>query len=198
MKKKSKTSSTETTAPSAFSQPFVDSAAAQLQPAFQEQQGVERSFRPGLLAASQYYGDTLGGKYLDGNPHVDGMIEQGDREITDQVNGQFNSRFGSGYHTKALTRGLADNRTRVRFGNYERERGYQDDAGRNLAGVGTTATALAGLPAEQYAQNVNGLLGRYMTSNGKSSTTQSNGIGGVAGGLLGSVLSGWAGGGFKR
>lgn len=198
MKKKSKTQSTETTAPSAFSQPFVDSAASQLAPAFQEQQEVERSFRPGLLSAANYYGDTLGGKYLDNNPHVDGMIEQGDREITDQVNGQFNSRFGSGYHTNALTRGLADNRTRVRFGNYERERGYQDDAGRNLAGVGTTATALAGLPAEQYAQNVSGLLGRYMTSNGKSSTTQSSGAGGIAGGLLGSVLSGWAGGGFKR
>ena len=194
--KKTKTTSQETVGPNAAYAPQINDAAATLRPAYDESLAVSKQFQPGLLAASQYYGDTLGGKYLDGNPYVDGMIEQGDREITDQVNGQFNSRFGSGYHAKALTRGLADNRTRLRFGNYENERGYQNEAGRNLAGVGTTATALAGLPAEQYAQNVNGLLGRYMTSNGKSSTTQSSGVGGLAGGLLGSALSAWAGGGL--
>lgn len=192
--KKTKTKSQETIAPNAAYAPQIDAAAATLKPAYDESLAVSKQFQPGLLSASQFYGDTLDGKYLDGNPYVDGMIEQGDREITDQVNSQFNSRFGSGYHTNALTRGLADNRTRLRFGNYERERGYQNDAGRNLAGIATTATALPMVPAQGYADAISGLLGRYMTSNGQSTSKTS---GGAVGGLLGSVLSGWASGGFK-
>ena len=197
MKKKTKSKSVETTAPSAFTQPYVDSAAQQLQPAFQDQQAVEKSFRPGLLSAANYYTDTLGGKYLDeGNPHLQGIIDSSNRDITDTVNGQFNSRFGSGYHAGALARQLGENEQRLRYGDYATERGYQNDAGRNLAGVGTTATALAGLPAESYAQNIAGLLGRYGTGTGSSTTTQSGGVGGMLGGILGAGLSGWASGGF--
>lgn len=194
-KKKTKTKTQETIAPNPVYAPQINDAAAQLRPGFDKATAVADGFQPSLMAANNFYGDTLAGKYLDGNPYVDGMIEQGDREITDQVNGQFNSRFGSGYHAKALGRELADNRTRLRFGNYNTERGYQNDAGRNIAGIATTATALPLLPGQAYADSIGGLLGRYMTSNGQSSTTQS---GGALGGLLGSLLSGFASGGFKR
>lgn len=174
--KKTKTKSQETIAPSAFSQPFVSDAASTFRPAYDAQQAAAQSFAPGLQKAGGLFSRTIDGDFLDGNPYVDGMIEQGDREITDQVNGQFNSRFGSGYHAKALGRELADNRTRLRFGNYERERGYQNEAGGNFANIAAAGTALPGIAAGQFGGNVGGLLGRYVKSDGKSSSKTSGGF----------------------
>lgn len=178
--KKTKTKSTQTIAPNAAFAPAINDAASTLRPGYDKAVQVADSFQPGLFKASQFYGDTLDGKFLE-NPHVEGMLDVGDREITDQVNSQFMPRFGSAYHTNALTRGLADNRTRVRFGSYDRERDRQNDAGRNLAGIATTATALPLLPGQSYADSVSGLLGRYLQSDGKTTTKQS-------GGFLGDLL----------
>ena len=186
MSKKKKTQkSTTTVAPSAFAQPFVSDAASTLRPAYDEGMAIQRQFQPGLLAASQFYGDTIGGKYLDGNPYVDDMIAQGDREITDAVNSEFMGRFASGRHATALANALADNRTRLRFGNYNQERAYQNDAGRNLAGLATTATALPSIPSQTYTGGVGGLLGNYVTQDGKVVQKSSGGLGG----LLGTALS---------
>ena len=115
----------------------------------------------GIVGAQGLVNDTIGGKFLDANPYVDGMIEQGDREITDQVNGQFNSRFGSGYHAKALGRELADNRTRLRFGNYENERSNQMEAAGSLGNLAGQATALPQLASGTYADAIGGLFGQY-------------------------------------
>lgn len=192
-KKKVKSKSTETIAPSAYAQPHIDSAAATLKPAYEESLATSKQFQPGLLAASNFYGDTLAGKYLDGNPHLQGVIDSSNRDITDSVNSNFNSRFGSGYHTNALVRGLGENEGRLRYGDYAQERAYQNDAGRNMAGIATTATALPMLPAQGYADGISGLLGRYLTSNGTQTTKKS---GGLLGSVLGAGLSGWASGGF--
>lgn len=175
-KKKTKTKSTETIAPSAYAQPYIDSAAQTLKPAYEESLATSRQFQPGLLAASNFYGDTLAGKYLDGNPHLQGVIDSSNRDITDAVNSNFMGRFGSGYHTNALVRGLGENENRLRYGDYAQERAYQNDAGRNIAGIATTATALPMLPAQGYADGIAGLLGRYLTSTGQSKTTQSSGL----------------------
>jgi hypothetical protein len=56
----------------------------------------------------------------------------------------------------------------------------------------------AGIPytgVNAYSGIVNGLTGKYGTQTGTSTTNQS--LGSVAAGLGGSVLSAWAGGGFK-
>ena len=192
-KKKVKSKSSETIAPSAYAQPYIDSAAQTLKPAYEESLATSKQFQPGLLAASNFYGDTLGGKFLDGNPHLQGVIDSSNRDITDAVNSNFMGRFGSGYHTNALVRGLGENENRLRYGDYAQERQYQNDAGRNMAGIATTATALPMLPAQGYADGIAGLLGKYLTSNGPQTTKKS---GGLLGSVLGAGLSGWASGGF--
>lgn len=189
--KKVKTKTNETIAPSAYAQPHIDSAAATLKPGYDESLAVAKSYQPQLSGVADYYGDVLGGEYLDGNPHLQGMIDSSNRDITDSVNSTFMPRFGSGYHAKALAQQLGDNETRMRFGNYNTERGYQNDAGRNIAGLATTATALPLMPGQGYSDSVSALLGRYMTSNGTSETKQS---GGWLPGLLGTALAAWAGG----
>lgn len=157
---------------------------------------IQRQFQPGLTGAFNYYGDVQDGKYLDGNPHLEGMIDASNENITEQVNQSFMPRFGSGYHAKALAKQLGQNETALRYGNYATERGYQDQAGRNMAGLATIATALPSIPSSTYAQNVGGLLGRYNTTTGSGTQTTKQ-SGGLLGDLLGAGLAGWASGGFK-
>lgn len=149
------------TKPNKYAEPYITSAAQAQGPAFQEASAVGKSFQPGLAEAGQFYQDTLGGKFLDGNPHLQGMIDQSNGDITDRVNGTFMSRFGSGYHAKVLARALADNERGYRFNDYNTERGYQNQAGQNLAGIAGAATALPQVAAGTYAGNVGGLMGRY-------------------------------------
>lgn len=138
---------------------------------------MAKTFQPGLLAASQYYGDEMGGKYLDhGNPYLDQIVHDSNADITDTVNQQFNSRFGSGYHAKALAQQLGRNEAALRYGNYDTERGRQDAAGGRLAGIATTATALPMIPAQGYSQGVGGLLGRYMNQSGTETQKQSGSL----------------------
>ncbi len=193
--KKTKTKSQETIAPNATYAPAINDAASTFRPAYDKQMGVADSFAPGLQAAGGLFTDTIGGKYLDGNPHLQGVIDSSNRDITDSVNSNFMNRFGSGYHTNALVRGLSENENRLRYGDYATERGYQNGAGQNLAGVAATATALPGIASGQYADSTGGLLGRYLSSNGTQTSKTSGGLGSS---LLGGLLSGWASGGFKR
>lgn len=172
--KKTKTKSQETIAPSAFSQPFVNDAASTFRPAFDAQQAEAQAFAPGLRKAGGFFSDTIDGKFLDGNPHLQGVIDSSNRDITDRVNSNFMGRFGSGYHTNALTRGLGENEQRLRYGDYAQERGYQNEAGGNLAGIAGAATQLPGVAAGQFANNTGGLLGRYIQGN-STSTTKSKG-----------------------
>ncbi len=165
MKSKSKTK------PTKFAEPYITAAGQAQGPAFEQANAVQQQFQPGLMAAGNLYNDTIGGKYLDGNPYVDGMIEQGDREITDQVTSAFGNRHGSGYWADALGRELADNRTRLRFGNYNQERSNQMDAAGNIGNLAGQATALPQLAAGQYAQNIGGLFGQY------NRTTQKQALG---------------------
>lgn len=189
--KKQKSKSTETIAPSSFAQPFVTDAAQTLKPAYDESSAVAREYQPHLSGAADYYGDVMGGDYLgEGNPYLDDIVQSSNADITDSVNSQFMPRFGSGYHAKTLARTLGENESKLRFGNYAMERGYQNDAGRNLAGIATTATALPMIPSQGYTQGAGGLLGRYVTGTGQSETKQS---GGLLGDLLGAALAAWAG-----
>ncbi|MES2905177.1 MAG: tail fiber domain-containing protein [Pseudomonadota bacterium] len=165
MKSKTKTK------PTKYAEPYITAAGQAQGPAFEEASAAARQQQPGLLAASQFYQDTIGGKYLGGNPHMEGVIDSTNRDIMDGVNGQFNSRFGSGYHATALARAIAENEQRLRYGDYAQERAYQNDAGGNLAGIAQTATALPQMAAGNYAQNIGGLFGQY------NKTTQKQALG---------------------
>lgn len=150
------------TAPSAYNKPYLDAAGATLAPTYQAQSEIAKSMQPGLNAAAGYYGDVLGGKYLDeGNPYIDRIVADSNNDITEQVNQQFMPRFGSGYHAKALARELGANEARLRGGEYDRERGYQDSAPRGLLDIAMGATALPGIASHDYAQGVGGLFGQY-------------------------------------
>lgn len=155
MKSKSKTK------PTKYAEPYITAAGQAQGPAFEQANAVQQQFQPGLMAAGNYYNDTIGGKYLDGNPHLQGVIDSSNRDITDSVNSNFMNRFGSGYHTNALVRGLSENENRLRYGDYAQERGYQNDAAGNIGNLAGQATALPQLAAGQYAQNIGGLFGQY-------------------------------------
>lgn len=184
---KQKTKSSETLAPTTFSQPYIESAAATLKPGYDESLAASREYQPGLLAASKYYGDALGGKFLESgpafeeSPYLEGVIGSTNADITDAVNAQFMPRFGSGYHAKTLARAIGENENNLRYGDavrrdslkqdaYARERGYQDSAGGKMAGIATTATTLPMIPAQGYSDAVSSLLGRYLKSDGTSET----------------------------
>lgn len=80
--------------------------------------------------ASDYYGKVMSGKYLNSNPYLQGVLDSGSQDITDNVNSQFTSagRYGSGAHTDVLANALAEFQNQVRYGDYATERGYMNDA----------------------------------------------------------------------
>ena len=160
---------------------------------------------PMVDAAQGYNTDVLSGKYLTGNPQLQGMIDQTGRSVTDRVNGAIGVRglTGGSPHSGILARQLADAETRLRYGDYDAERARMGQA------VGQTGALVAaenslldpafgafdaqGQPirdAAGYASGVGGLLGNY------TKTRQKQGLGGTLMGLGGSALSGWATGGF--
>lgn len=221
MSKKQKTS----TKPSKFAMPYISGAAAGLQdsvaanaPNLQAISGTLAGGLPDLAAkafgsdplmgqAKGYAGDVLGGKYLTGNPNLEGMIERTRGDVSDQINSIFSraGRTGSGRHAQDLTRGLADAELGMRYSDYDRERGAMERAAGmapglyagQFAGV-SPLLGLAGAAAETpyvgsrlLAQGMGGLLGGYNTQ------TQSPGLGSSLMGLAGAGLSSWATGGFK-
>lgn len=73
--------------------------------------------------ANQFYGSVLGGKYLEGNPYLQDIIDASRGGVTDGVNSQFTSagRYGSGAHTGVLADSLADMEAQLRYTNYDNE-----------------------------------------------------------------------------
>lgn len=84
-----------------------------------------------MLNAAQGYGQSvLGGQYLNGNPHLQGMIDSTAEDVTGRVNSNFGSRgtFGAASHGAALAKNLAEAENAMRFGNYSQERAMQQGA----------------------------------------------------------------------
>ncbi len=184
-KKKTKTSSTQTLAPSTYSQPYIDQSVATVNQGAQQSQDLLKRYLPQAETSLGYYSDVLGGKYLDkGNPYLEGMIQDTNQSIASNVNSQFSGagRYGSDYHTNALADRIAANENNIRGNQYNTERGYMNQAALgNLAGI----QSLVGLPsdvANNQANAINALVGKYITQTGNSTTKQS-------GGLLGDLMS---------
>lgn len=136
---------------------------------------------PGVQGAGGYVTDVLGGKYMHGNPFLQGMIDQTAGDVTSRVNANFGSRgsFGGTAHTTALGKALAEAENSLRYGN------YSDEMGR-MAGAAGLAPSIAqsqyvGLPeiiqsagagAELPYTGVNALSGNLASLFGGGKQTQ--------------------------
>lgn len=103
-----------------------------------------------LNKAKSYSSDVLAGKYLKGNPYLDGMIRKVNRSVTDNYNKTMLPQMQANLHRQGafggsgwaqsnrdmqseLAQSLADANTAMRFDNYAQERGYQDQAAGDMA-----------------------------------------------------------------
>jgi hypothetical protein len=161
---------------------------------------------PLLNAGNSYTQDVLGGKYLQDNPYLQGMINQTDQSVSDQVNSLF-SKAGASLgtqHAGVLSKSLADAENSLRYGNYAQERQNQQGALGAIPGLSSAqyAGVMPYLAASQAAGTLPyaglGALSPIIgLGSGAGTTTQSVGAGNLLGGILGAGLSGWASGGFK-
>lgn len=182
MKKKQTTKTNETVAPSSFSQPYIDKAAAGLDQGRSAAQSIVDRYIPTTQSGIDYFGGVMRGDYLDGNPYLDQVLSRTNRDIRDNVGSAFSSagRYSSGAHAGVLTDRIADNENRMRYQDYATERGYQQDAPIRMQGLIESALGMSQAPSQGYADSINSLVGKYATSNGTQQTRSS-------GGLLGTI-----------
>ena len=152
----------------------------------------------GIMGSQGLVNDTIGGKYLNGNPYLEGMIGQTRDNVTDQVNGQFSlgGRYGSGQHTGILAKYLADAENNMRFNNYGMERGYQNQAIDQAQSLMNGSQGLLNNAAELPWIGVGALNGNVRQASngyGVQTTKQSGNIGGQLMGIAGSALSSYLG-----
>lgn len=164
-KKKTAKSSTE---PSAYAKGYITPALGAAQTAYNQNQPALQnigttlqnaftSMAPDMLSASPlvesaqgYASDVLGGKYLEGNPYLQGQIDTTNASITDRINGLFSKSgrsAGSSAQTYSLAKALGENENGLRYKNYGDER----------AAMAQAASQAPGLDAASY-QNIPGLL----------------------------------------
>lgn len=126
----------------AWAQPYAQSAVNQVQgvvnqnqPGLQQLTDLTRNqvvnpllgkFQSSLGTAGQangYNSDVLSGKYMGGNPYLAQMLGQANRDVTNNVNSQFemSGRYGSDAHGYGLARGMADSENGLRYQNYSDE-----------------------------------------------------------------------------
>lgn len=156
----------------------------------------------GIMGAQGLVNDTLAGRYLNGNPYLDGQLEQTRENVANDVLSRYSSagRYGSAYGMGELTRQLANAENQMRFQNYAMERGYQNDAVGQAQQLMGGSQGLLNNAAELPWIGVGALNGNVRNASGGYGTTttkQSGGVGQMLGGLAGAGLSGWATGGFK-
>lgn len=208
-------SSKQETGPSRFAQPYITAGANAVQGAYQANQPnianissflqnnmgkVSSSLidNPGLDAAGTYNSNVLGGKYLNSNPNLQGIIDNTNSDVVNRVNSGVGMRGGAGgsAQTQLMARELAKNETGLRYQDYATERGYQDKGVANataLSGANDNniqallqyLTGQAGIPqagAQSYAGSLAGLLGPYNTQTSTPSGASSimSGIGTAA------------------
>lgn len=181
--KKVKTTESQTLAPNAVYAPQINDAAAQLRPAYDQSMGILKKYQPGFDKARGYTEDLLSGKYLEGNPYLQKVLDKTNQDIVTGVGSQFSQagRYGSSYNTDTAARAIADNENRLRYQDYATERGYQNAAPGQFAQL---ATVQAGLPqalSGNYADSIAALLGRYIQGNSQGTSKSS-------GGFLGDLL----------
>jgi len=217
---------TTTSGPSAQALPYLNTASSALQNTYNSTAGTNaqigssladafrqfnqsRQNNPNTDAANDYIGRVLGGEFLNGNPQLQNVIDTTNESVADRVNALFSKagQTGSSRQIGELGKQLSANESGLRYQSYNDE---QDRIGaaiaqalamRNadatdlqiLTGLGSSAAQIPWLGANNLAAGLGGLWGNSQTTTQK----QSGNVLGSLLGLGGSVLGGWASGGFK-
>jgi hypothetical protein len=146
--------------------------------------------------AQGYYGDVLSGKYLQGNPYMNQLLQRLRGDVTNGVNSQFEmaGRYGSDAHGAGLARGLGDAEGALLYQNYGDEMNRMGDAAQaaQASNLGNNSQLLAslGLGAELPYTGSSSLansLGALFNGGTSNSMSKQSGPG-----LLGSILGGAA------
>lgn len=151
---------------------------------------------PALDSANSYVKDVLGGKYLtQGNPFLQGVIDDTNSSVADRVNALFSQsgQTGSSRQIGELGKQLSSAENNLRYQNYSDEMQRMADAvaqaqglnsatnsnvatqlalGQGLTGIGTDA-------ADQYAQAIASLWGNNLNTTQKQSGSLLSGLGGA-------------------
>lgn len=81
---------------------------------------------PLLNQASQVVGDTMSGKYLQGNPYLDAMAAQTRQNVSSDINKQFGvNAWGGSAQQELLSKGMAQAENAMRYNDYANERQRQ-------------------------------------------------------------------------
>lgn len=212
-----KSTKTETkSGPPKWAKPYLKSAASTIQNTVSANQGNLdqlagniRGFLPGLgekafgqnaglNAANGYAMDVLGGKYLDeGNPYLQGMIDQTAGDVQDRVNAMFNKAGGAlgTRHAGVVTKELANAENSLRYTNYGNERNAMSQAAGLMPSLNQSQYAGV-MPYLAAAQTAGGLpyqgisnLGMLGSLFGGYGTTSSQQPGGWGSQVLGAAAS---------
>lgn len=144
----SSSKTTQTSEPSSWAKGYITPALGQAQSVYDRNQGAVQDISssvqgliPGLVdryttgstglnAAKGYNTDVLSGKYLNGNPYLQGVVDDTNASVANRVNASIGTRGGAGgsAQTQLLGRELAKNETALRYGNYTDERNRMDSA----------------------------------------------------------------------
>jgi hypothetical protein len=136
----------------------------------------------GITSAQNLVNQNLSGANLSGNPYLDAILGKTRQDVTNSVGDEFGmaGRFGSGMHQDILTHALADAENTARFGNYNTERGYQQDAigqaGNLMQGSQSLLNNAAELPWIGV-QAANGAVRQASSGYGTQTTTQQQALG---------------------
>lgn len=155
---------------------------------------------PLISAAQGYTSDVLSGKYLNGNPNLQAIIDAAKRGVTDSVSSQFSGagRYGSGAYADVLSRNLADAESGLRYTDYNTQQTRMDNAAsqaptlaqadyQGLPELLQTATLAAGLPYIGSSATASALGALFNGGTQSSTQTTSNGLLGGLGSLLGGI-----------
>lgn len=214
----SKTTTTTSVAPEA--KPYLTGASSALQGAYDRNQGNTQAITDSLMGAFNAYSSNLG-QNLSGvrdfatgimsadpasNPYLDDIVNTTNASVADRINALFSKagQTGSSRQIGELGARLAENESNLRYSDYNTQRdrqmlgaqllmGLNDADNANaatLAQLGSSAASIPWIDANNLAAGLGSLWG------GQTQTTQKTSGGGL-GGLLGTALGAWAGGGFK-
>ena len=155
----------------------------------------------GITGSQNLVNDTLAGKYLEGNPYLDSIINKNAGDIRNNYGATFSAsgRYGSGMLGDTIADNIGEMATNLRYGDYAQERQNQIGAVDQAQGLMAGSQGLLNNAAELPWIGVGALNGNVRNASGgygKTTTKQSGGLGQMGMGLLGSGLSGWASGGF--
>lgn len=161
---------------------------------------------PNIDAARGYNADVLGGKYLNGNPHLDGIISQQGNDIANNISAGMGTRGQTGGSAQAgiLSRELGKNALGLRYQDYGAERDRMGQAVSQVPGLIAAENGILDPAFQAYdamqapiraaigaGSGVGGLLGQYQNTK----TTQKGSLAGLLAQMAGNAAQAYAGGG---